>query len=212
VAELRRLVHALQEPAAQRERRLWWSRFRRRHQASARRSHGARRARQAPLRTSPIPQPIQLPGLPALTDVLWEQLHALLPPQKPLTGRPAVDHRLIVEGMRLRRAHQFLVARAARAVRSLVHDLQPLPTLVQRGAVGTHPAGPASGRSSVCFLRLMFVTVTVALGGHCKQAGDERHLSHEISFVHPLHLPFADHVHDLVSLQRVPCRFRREEA
>jgi hypothetical protein len=99
VAELRRLVHALQEPAAQRERRLWWSRFRRRHQAGARRSHVARRARQAPLRSSALPEPIQLPGLPALTEALWEQLRPLLPPQKPQTGRPAVDHRLIVEGM-----------------------------------------------------------------------------------------------------------------
>ncbi len=28
----------------------------------------------------------------------WEQLRPLLPPQKPQTGRPAFDHRLIVEG------------------------------------------------------------------------------------------------------------------
>jgi Putative transposase of IS4/5 family (DUF4096) len=99
VAELRRLVHALQEPAALRQRRLWWSRFRRRHQAGARRSHVARRARQAPLVSSLLPEPILLPGLPTLTDAQWEQVHPLLPPQKPLTGRPAVDHRLIVEGM-----------------------------------------------------------------------------------------------------------------
>ena len=99
MAELRRLVHALQEPARVRARRMWWSRFRRRHQAGARRAHVARRARQAPLLSSALPQPIQLPALPALTDVLWEQLRPLLPPQKPLTGRPAVDHRQIVEGM-----------------------------------------------------------------------------------------------------------------
>ena len=125
MAELRRLVHALQEPAAQRERRLWWSRFRRRHQASARRSHVARRARQAPLRTSPIPQPIQLPGLPALTDVLWEQLHALLPPQKPLTGRPAVDHRLIVEGM-------LWVVRTGSSWRELPEQFGPWSTVSSR--------------------------------------------------------------------------------
>jgi transposase len=34
-----------------------------------------------------------------LTDAQWEQMRPLLPPQKPLTGRPAVDHRLIVEEM-----------------------------------------------------------------------------------------------------------------
>ena len=99
MAELRRLVHAVQEPAAQRERRLWWSRFRRRHQAGARRSHVARRARQAPLGSAPFPQPIQVLALPALTDAQWQQVRPLLPPQKPLTGRPAIDHRRIVEGM-----------------------------------------------------------------------------------------------------------------
>jgi len=99
VAELRRLVHALQEPTAERDRRLWWSHFRRKHQAGARRSHVARRARQAPLVSALLPPPIQLLGLPALTDAQWEQLCPLLPPQKPQTGRPAIDHRQIVEGM-----------------------------------------------------------------------------------------------------------------
>jgi Putative transposase of IS4/5 family (DUF4096) len=125
VAELRRLVHALQEPAAQRERRMWWSRFRRRHQAGARRSHVARRARQAPLLSSALPQPIQLPALPALTDVLWEQLRPLLPPQKPLTGRPAVDHRLIVEGM-------LWVARSGSAWRELPERFGPWSTVSSR--------------------------------------------------------------------------------
>jgi transposase len=40
-----------------------------------------------------------LEGLPALTDEHWAQLRSLLPPQKPQTGRPATDHRLIVEAM-----------------------------------------------------------------------------------------------------------------
>ena len=29
----------------------------------------------------------------------FEQLCPLLPPQKPQTGRPAIDHRLVVEGL-----------------------------------------------------------------------------------------------------------------
>jgi len=45
------------------------------------------------------PAPLRLLGVPALTNEHWEQLQPLLPPQKPQTGRPAVDHRLIVEGM-----------------------------------------------------------------------------------------------------------------
>jgi hypothetical protein len=78
---------------------MWWSRFRRAHQAGARRCHVERRIRQAPLVQAPVPEPIRLPGLPTLTDVHWQQLRPLLPPQKPWTGRPAVDHRLVVEGM-----------------------------------------------------------------------------------------------------------------
>jgi putative transposase of IS4/5 family DUF4096 len=125
VAELRRLVHALQEPAAARARRLWWSRFRRRHQAGAQRSHGARRARQAPVVSAQLLLPIQLPGLPALTDVLWERVRPLLPLQKPLTGRPAVDHRLIVEGM-------LWVVRTGSSWRELPEQFGPWSTVSSR--------------------------------------------------------------------------------
>jgi transposase len=34
-----------------------------------------------------------------LTNTQWERLHPLLPPQKPQTGRPAVDHRRILNGI-----------------------------------------------------------------------------------------------------------------
>jgi transposase len=34
-----------------------------------------------------------------LTNTQWERLQPLLPPQKPKTGRPAVDHRRILNGM-----------------------------------------------------------------------------------------------------------------
>src|SRR5512145_1782343 len=34
-----------------------------------------------------------------LTNTQWERLHPLLPPQKPPTGRPAVDHRRILNGI-----------------------------------------------------------------------------------------------------------------
>jgi transposase len=34
-----------------------------------------------------------------LTNVQWEPLQPLLPPQKPPTGRPAVDHRRILNGL-----------------------------------------------------------------------------------------------------------------
>ena len=34
-----------------------------------------------------------------LTNSQWEQLQPLLPPQKPKTGRPAIDHRRILNGL-----------------------------------------------------------------------------------------------------------------
>jgi len=99
VPELCRLLQGLREPEEQRAKRWWWSRFRRTHQAIARRCHVARRARQLPLRRDPSPGPIRLLGLPDLTEALWERLQPLLPPQKPDTGRPAVDHRTIIEAI-----------------------------------------------------------------------------------------------------------------
>ncbi len=40
----------------------------------------------------------------------------------------------------------------------------------------------------------------LGLGCHFKQAGDEGNLGTNVSFVHVLHLPLANHVHHLVSL------------
>ncbi len=34
-----------------------------------------------------------------LTDEQWQQLEPLLPPQKPPTGRPALDHRQVLNGI-----------------------------------------------------------------------------------------------------------------
>ncbi len=34
-----------------------------------------------------------------LTDAQWERLRPLLPPQKPRTGRPARDHRAVIDGI-----------------------------------------------------------------------------------------------------------------
>jgi len=99
VRELRRLLAALREPQEQRAKRLWWSGFRRMHQAVAKRYHQVRRARQAPLPASANPRPIRVLGLPGLTEARWKQLQPLLPPQKPQTGRPAQEHRQIVEGI-----------------------------------------------------------------------------------------------------------------
>jgi hypothetical protein len=51
-----------------------------------------------------------------------------------------------------------------------------------------------------------------SLGSHSKQAGDEYYLTHNISFCHPSHLSFPNHVHDLISLECSPCSHKRNEA
>jgi hypothetical protein len=50
------------------------------------------------------------------------------------------------------------------------------------------------------------------LGSHSKEAGDEGDLSGDVSFAHSSDLSLANHVHDLVSLERSLCRFNGKEA
>jgi Putative transposase of IS4/5 family (DUF4096) len=70
----------------------------RRHQASAAQAHVVRRARQHPFPSAVAAKPLSLLGVEELTPQRWERLRPLLPAQA-LTGRPAGDHRLIVEGI-----------------------------------------------------------------------------------------------------------------
>ncbi len=51
-----------------------------------------------------------------------------------------------------------------------------------------------------------------SLGRNAKQAGDEGHLPSDISFVHPVHLSLANHMHRFLALKRSPCRFHGNEA
>ena len=46
-----------------------------------------------------MPPVVPVPETAALTPALWAQLVPLLPAQKPHTGRPALDHHRMVEGM-----------------------------------------------------------------------------------------------------------------
>jgi hypothetical protein len=125
VPEVRRLLHAVGESQEQRARRLHWSHFRRQHQARAQRFQMLRRARQAPAVSVNPPAPLRLLGVPALTDEYWEQLCPLLPPQKPQTGRPAIDHRLVVEGM-------LWVVRTGSSWRELPARFGPWSTVASR--------------------------------------------------------------------------------
>ncbi len=95
---MHRLLQALHEPDWRRGLRLHWSRFRRVHQAMAQRCQVTRRARQHPLPSDRQASPIPLASLEELTAEHWEHLRPLLP-QQASTGRPAVEHRLILEGI-----------------------------------------------------------------------------------------------------------------
>lgn len=97
--EVRRLLLAVTEPPERFPFRLAWSAFRRRHQAIAKAYHAARRAgHSAILPGSPTMQVLETVTLD-LTDEQWSRICPLLPPQKPVTGRPMLDHRRIVGGM-----------------------------------------------------------------------------------------------------------------
>ncbi|HLZ59530.1 MAG TPA: transposase [Ktedonosporobacter sp.] len=125
MAELRRVIQILQEPEERRKQGLGWSHFRRVHQAGARGCHQQRRARQAPQMDVLVPEPLSLPALPALTAALWERIGPLLPPQKPATGRPATDHRLVVEAI-------VLLMRTGCSWRALPERFGPWQTVVSR--------------------------------------------------------------------------------
>lgn len=51
----------------------------------------------------------------------------------------------------------------------------------------------------------------LSLCRHSKQTGDEGDLPGDVSFAHPSDLSLANHVHDLISLKRSPCRFKGKE-
>jgi transposase len=60
-----------------------------------------------------------------LTDEQWEKLVPLLPPQKPRVGRPAQDHRVIINGM-------LWIARTGAPWRDLPERYGPWRTVASR--------------------------------------------------------------------------------
>jgi transposase len=60
-----------------------------------------------------------------LTDQQWQQLQPLLPPQKPTTGRPAKNHRTIINGI-------LWVLRTGAPWRDLPECYGPWPTVASR--------------------------------------------------------------------------------
>jgi hypothetical protein len=99
VPEVRRLVLAMVEPEECRTFRLAWSRWRRAHQAVARRWHAARLARGPDRPRAAVDTPSPVPPDAALTEAEWRAVRPLLPPQRPPTGRPRHDHRRVLSGI-----------------------------------------------------------------------------------------------------------------
>jgi transposase len=94
-----RLLQVLAEDMERQSFRLGWSRFRRRHQASAQRSHQARRARTDPLsRGTSVILPHTTEAL-YCTDVHWLRIVPLLPPLGHYRFKRATPHRLALEGL-----------------------------------------------------------------------------------------------------------------
>lgn len=122
--EIHRLLQAVHEPDWRRGLSLHWSRFRRVHQAIAQHCHVARRARQHPLPPDRVAEAIPLASLEELTAERWERLRPLLP-QQASTGRPAVEHRLIVEGI-------VWVIRTGSSWRALPQRFGPWQTVASR--------------------------------------------------------------------------------
>jgi hypothetical protein len=107
--EVRRLLLALREPPDRFGFHLQWSRWRRRHQAVAKRCHTWRRAQ----RYAAVPQeqdergrssaagretaPVML--VTNLTEAQWQDLAPLLPRPRQRQGRPAHDVRQMVQAM-----------------------------------------------------------------------------------------------------------------
>lgn len=95
--EVRRLLRSLTEPPERFSFRLAWSTFR--HQATAKQCHAARQAR-GQHRTGGSPQvQVLRPANLELTDERWAHSCPLLPPPKPVTGRPNHDHRQSLAGI-----------------------------------------------------------------------------------------------------------------
>jgi Putative transposase of IS4/5 family (DUF4096) len=103
VPEVRRLLRLLTAPAEQRGFLLHWSRWRRTHQAGARRGHVARRGRATPTpppppAADPLPTPAPRPPWTDLSDARWARVRPLLPPRAPV-GRPPCDARTVLAGV-----------------------------------------------------------------------------------------------------------------
>ena len=128
------MLNLLGLEAAQRAFHLQWSRWRRQHQWQAKQAHLQRRTRHlasvslvssATASLDLLPTALAIARLPPLTPAHWERIARLLPPQRPPTGRPASDHRQIIEGM-------LWVMHAGTSWRQMPRQFGPWQTIYSR--------------------------------------------------------------------------------
>lgn len=101
VPELRRVLHSWAGAEHERQRRLGWSQWRRRHQATAQRGHQRRRQHgREPVPLTLALQPARrVQGIGSLTALGWEQVVLLLPTRRSPVGRPTIDPRPLLEAI-----------------------------------------------------------------------------------------------------------------
>jgi len=99
IPELRRLIHASAADERERQHRLHWVFWRRRHQALAKQCHIRRRQQTQPEQLPAMELiPFQLPTLGQLTEQAWAQIASLFP--KPArVGPPSSAHRQLLEAI-----------------------------------------------------------------------------------------------------------------
>lgn len=125
------MLNLLGLEAAQRAFHLHWSQWRQQHQWQAKQAHIQRRTRQratgfsAATALDLLPACLTIAGLPPLTPTHWERIARLLPSQRPPTGRPASDHRQIIEGI-------LWVMHAGTSWRQMPREFGPWQTIYSR--------------------------------------------------------------------------------
>jgi len=152
LAEVRRLLRGIDAAEEQRTHLMWWSRFRRRHQARAKQSHTQRRTCQAPPVALPhtLPLPIPLPGLPPLTDA---RLRSTTPAVRAYAAQARSHNRAVAQargGRALGGSDGFGLAASARRLRAVGDRRVPLPSLVQSRALGAYPPDSAPAKRLAC--------------------------------------------------------------
>jgi hypothetical protein len=123
--------------------RLWWSLFRRRHQAVAQRCHYARRDTQTPIIAGPAAMIDLHSTVPELDDVRWDQIVELMPRLRRSRTQVPLEPRAIVAGILSRRPNRQLLAGSPGPLWPLEDDPCLLPSLETEGTLATHPRRPS---------------------------------------------------------------------